>query len=368
MALWARAVADVGVGSEISRCEFMFNAEASKMKKKRVGVIGVGLIWQRVHQPILRDMQSAFELVAFCDASPERRAHIAAEYPGRPVVADYEELLALDEVEVVLALMPIPLTPVVVEAALKAGKDVVTEKPLARSVLEGRRLIERAHAAGKKLFVAEQLAYRRGNQIMREILDSGEIGQVVMWQRVAHHREVPRDGNYATTPWRQRPDYPLGPLFDGGIHVIADLDRVFGSPVSVDAHGQQLRPEFGDYDHVAALFHYDNGLVGQLSFGSYLPSLQRHYTVYGSEGCLTAEASLGPGQRSLRIEREDGTVREVALEEENSYAAMWQAFAASFSDETAPYYTPEKALFDVALLVGIERSIKSGLRQDIAVD
>lgn len=335
------------------------------MTRKKIGVIGVGLIWQRVHQPILAQMQDEFELVAFCDASPERRAQIASEFPGCPVFADYTELLALPEVEVVLSLMPIPLTPVVVKAALEAGKDVVTEKPLSRSVEEGRLLIDTMERTGKKLFVAEQLAYRQGNRVLRELLDGGEIGQVVMWQRVVHHREEPRDGNYATTPWRQRPDYPLGPLFDGGIHVVADLDRVFGSPQSVDAHGQQLRAEFGDYDHVAMLFHYESGLVGQLSFGSYLPSLKRHFTIYGTEGCMVVEQGIVAGPGQLHIEKEGGSTRTVALSEESHYAHMWRAFAAAFVSGEMPYYTPEKAIFDVALLTSVERSIKSGTRQAI---
>jgi scyllo-inositol 2-dehydrogenase (NADP+) len=337
------------------------------MAKKKVGVIGVGLIWQKVHQPILQKMQDEFELVAFCDASAERRSEIAEQYPGCPVFADYNELLALDAVEVVLSLMPIPLTPVVVKAALEAGKDVVTEKPLARSVEEGRLLIETMERTGGKLFVAEQLAYREGNRVLRELLEGGEIGQVVMWQRVAHHREEPRDGNYATTPWRQRPDYPLGPLFDGGIHVIADLDRVFGPPQSVDAHGQQLRAEFGDYDHVAMLFHYESGLVGQLSFGSYLPSLKRHFTIYGTEGCIVVEHNIVAGSGQLHIEREDGAPRTVDLPEESHYAHMWRAFADAFASGETPYYTPQKALLDVALLAGVERSIKSGTRQAIDI-
>lgn len=337
------------------------------MTKKKVGVVGVGLIWQKVHQPILQKMQDEFELVAFCDTSAERRAAIASEYPQCSVLADYHELLALAEVEVVLSLMPIPLTPVVVKAALEAGKDVVTEKPLARSVEEGRLLIEAMERADKKIFVAEQLAYREGNLALHELLESGEIGEVVMWQRVAHHREEPRDGNYATTPWRQRPDYPLGPLFDGGIHVIADLDRVFGPPQSVDAHGQQLRAEFGDYDHVAMLFHYESGLVGQLSFGSYLPSLKRHFTIYGTEGCISVEHHIVAGSGQLHVEKEGGVKRTIDLPEESHYAHMWRAFADAFASGEQPYYTPQKAIFDVALLTGVERSIKSGTRQAIEV-
>ena len=79
------------------------------MRPTRLGVVGMGLIWSRVHQPHLARLQDVFELVAFCDVSTDRRAAIAADFPQARVMSDYHELLAMPEVEAVLVLTPIAL-------------------------------------------------------------------------------------------------------------------------------------------------------------------------------------------------------------------------------------------------------------------
>ena len=65
------------------------------MPPTRLGVIGAGLIWLRTHKPILQTMADAFEPIAFCDVSAERRADVAREFPGARVLSDQHELLAL---------------------------------------------------------------------------------------------------------------------------------------------------------------------------------------------------------------------------------------------------------------------------------
>ncbi|MCB0124298.1 MAG: Gfo/Idh/MocA family oxidoreductase, partial [Caldilineaceae bacterium] len=104
------------------------------MKSVKLGVIGLGLIWQRVHRAILTEQQAYFVPSAFCDLSEERRQATSAEFPGAPVVAEYRELLAMPELEVIQVLTPIAYNAPVARAALEAGKDVIMEKPIARSV------------------------------------------------------------------------------------------------------------------------------------------------------------------------------------------------------------------------------------------
>ena len=66
--------------------------------------------------------------------------------------------------------------------------------------------------------------------------------------------------SFASIPWRKEANYPLGTLFDGGIHVIAAIKkRSLGDPKNVWATGKKLRQEYGEFDHVAMLFHYANG-------------------------------------------------------------------------------------------------------------
>jgi predicted dehydrogenase len=322
----------------------------------RLGIIGLGLIWIRVHRPILETMKDLFEPVAFCDISQERRVAIAQDFPGAAVLSDYQSLLKLPEVEAVLILTPIPLNAPTALAAINAGKDVIMEKPIARSVAEGQALVAAARRAGRRLFVAEQFAYRQAEDILAGILASGEIGELVLWERVQHLEADTAQGalRYDSTPWRKTADFPLGTLFDGGIHLIAALTKVFGLPETVFASGKKLRPDYGEYDHVAMLFRYPNGIAGMLSHSNCLPPLQNHFHVHGSQGVIAVERDR------IVVGKSTQPGRTVELPSENAYITMWQAIARAYQENNEPYYTPEKALADVAILETVDRSLKTG--------
>jgi len=321
-------------------------------------VIGAGLIWIRTHKSILQTMSDAFAPVAFCDTSAERRAAVAQEFPAARVLSEYRQLLELPEVEAVLVLTPIALNAPVARAALQAGKDVIMEKPIARSVAEGGELIATAREAGRMLCVAEQMAYRQAEDILSEIIAAGEIGRLVMWNRVQHWEPDTATGplRYASTAWRKQADFPLGTMFDGGIHLIAGLAKVFGVPHSVDATGVQLRAEYGAYDHIAALFSYGPGFSGMLSHSSFLTPGRDYFQIFGSDGAITVE------RERLLVEQRGQAARSIELAQENPYASMWRALQEAFRDRREPFYTPEKALADVATLEAIDRAIRTGSR------
>lgn len=324
----------------------------------RLGVIGAGLIWIRTHKPILETMTDAFVPVAFCDLSEERRASIAQEYPDAQVLSDYHSLLELAEVEAVLVLTPIALNAPVARAALQAGKHVIMEKPIARSVAEGRELITTMRQSDCLLYVTEQFAYRHAEDLLAETIAAGGIGELVMWNSVQHLEDETAAGSlsYKSTPWRKQADFPLGRMFDGGIHLIAELSKVFGIPESLDATGRQLRPEYGDYDHIAALFQYGQGVTGMLSYSSYLLPGRNLFHIYGTSGVITVE------QERLIVEQRGQPARVVELPKEHAHVSMWRALHQAFVEQRDPFYTAEKALHDVAILEAINQAIKMGSR------
>ena len=326
------------------------------MQPIRVGVIGLGLIWIREHRPVLETLPDHFTFVAFCDTSAERRAAIAQDFPDATVVADYQSLLQLADVDVVLVLTPIALNAPVALAALHAGKHVWMEKPIARSVTEGQELIRTAQQAGRRLFVLEQLAYRQADEQLAALIADGEIGELILWNRVQHFDADSAQGalRYDTTPWRKQADYPLGTLFDGGVHLIASLSKIFGVPETVFATGRQLRPDYGAYDQVTMLFQYANRVVGQLSYASCLPPLQNHFHIYGTAGVIVVEPNR------LLIEKPNQPPRIIDLPVENARLQMWQALIQAWQTEHDPYYTPARAVQDVAILEMVDCSIQRG--------
>ncbi|MCX6050663.1 MAG: Gfo/Idh/MocA family oxidoreductase [Chloroflexi bacterium] len=332
------------------------------MKPVRLGIIGLGLIWIREHRAVLATLKDFFEPVAFCDTSAVRRAEVAQDFPAATVVSDYQSLLELPEVEAVLVLTPIALNTPVALAALHAGKDVIMEKPIARSVAEGQTLVETARRLQRRLFVTEQLAYRHAEEQLAELIANGEIGELILWNRVQHFDADPAQGalRYDNTDWRKKADFPLGTLFDGGIHLIASLSKLFGTPETVFATGRQLRPDYGAYDHVAMLFQYANRSVGQLSYASCLPAVENHFHIHGTAGALVVEPDR------LLIEKPNRPPQIISLPAENARAQMWQALAQAWQAGHDPYYTPERALQDVAILETVDRAIKTNQQLPVA--
>lgn len=333
----------------------------------RLGVIGAGLIWIRRHQPTLATLTDTFQPVAFADPSAERRAQAAAAYPAAAIYADYQALLAQADVDAVLVLTPIALNAPVARAALDAGKDVIMEKPIARAVAEGAALVAAAQAAGKRLYVTEQMGYRRNEEILAEVIASGIVGDLVLWEAV-HHMEGDRAQgpmSFASTPWRKQADFPLGTLFDGGIHLIAGLTRVFGRPSQVSATGKKLRAEYGEFDHVAMHFHYaaraaaPGGYTGLLSYSSYLPPDQNHFTVYGSNGTIAVESD------KLVVRQHSEIVKEITLPSDDANDNMWQALAAAFRTGVPPAYSGARAVQDVLILEQVDAAIHTNQTVEI---
>lgn len=327
--------------------------------RTRLGVVGLGLIWLRVHKPILERLQDVFQVVALCDTDEQRRLVAAQEFPETQIFTSASELIASPNVDAVLVLTPLALNAAVAGAALAAGKDVIMEKPIATSVVDGNNLIALARRMGKRIMVLEQLAYRTLDERLMEMLAAGVIGQVILWERIHHADPDPYQGEmrYDSTAWRKAGDFPLGALFDGGIHLIASLSRVFGAPETVYAAGQKFRQGYGDYDQVMMLLRYGGGLVGTFSFSNCMTSLHDHYVIHGREGVIVVE------RESITVKRPEQPDETIIVPGESYYERMWDHLSLAVRRGVDPDYTGEKALADVAVLTAVERSLKSGASQ-----
>lgn len=333
------------------------------MQPIRLGVIGLGLIWLRAHKPILLNLPEAITLVALCDRSAERRATATTDFPNAKILADYNELLQVPDIDTVLVLTPIAFNAPMALAALEAGKHVIMEKPIARSVAEGQRLVETARRLGRRLFVLEQLGYRQAETILAEQLAAGVIGDLVLWERVQHLEADTAQGvmRYDSTPWRKEANFPLGTLFDGGIHLVAAHSKLFGTPTKVTATGRKLREGYGDFDQVTMFFAYANGVTGFFSHSAYLPPAKNYFYLHGTTGAISIESGR------LVIEKAGQTAQVIELPAEHAYTNMWQALMAAYQNGEEPYYTAERALQDVAILEAVAHSIKAGQNMNVTV-
>jgi len=334
------------------------------MNPLRLGIVGPGLIFENAHRPVLDRMADRVSLVAFSARSEASRQKVARDYPGAAFYTDYHDLVRQPNIDAVVVLTPIPLNAPVALAALQAGKHVMVEKPMARTLAEAHALVDAARGRNLQLLVLEQFGYRPSVGVLRGPLQSGAIGDLILYDRVQHGiydgaRHATR--GYGTTTWRIHPDFPLGTLFDGGHHSIAQLSRLFGRPQAVTASGVQLRPEYGEYDQVLMLFEYASGLHGVFSHSDYLGGGRNYFHIRGKQGVATVERG-----RAVLTDNEGNEVQTVDLDDADTYSAMWRELIDCAEHDRTPSYTMEDALGDLATLLAVARSVEEGHRVEVA--
>ena len=229
------------------------------MGKIKTGIIGCGGIANQKHLPALKALADRVEIVAFCDIKRERAEKAAKEYgtPDAKIFTDYNELLAMEEIDDVRVLTPnVAHCPITI-AAFKAGKHVLCEKPMAANVEDAQKMMDAWKESGKLFTIGYQNRYRTDSQALKTICEKGELGDIYYARAHAIRRR-------AVPTWGVFPDKSQqggGPLIDIGTHAL-DLTLWYMDnyePASVmgasfEKLGTLLEPEeqgnaFGPWDN-----------------------------------------------------------------------------------------------------------------------
>ncbi len=198
----------------------------SGIKKVNVGVIGLGWI-SEVHLSSLKRMPEA-ELIAVCARTEEKARSKAIEYGAKKYYTDYIKLLKDNEIDMVDILLPTELHAKVVIEALEAGKHVIVEKPIARTVEEAEEVVKAAEKAKTKFMVAHNYRFWPKFAKVKEAIDKGYIGKVKAIL-TTHRGWFWWKG--AWTRWTLKKESG-GPIVEVGIHPIDLLRWYFGKEVT----------------------------------------------------------------------------------------------------------------------------------------
>ena len=144
--------------------------------RARIAVVGTGWWSTYTHIPGLRDNPLA-ELVAICDANPERLGKAAEAFPGHAVYTNVNDLLAEEELDGVIVAVAHAAHHSVAAACLDSGRHVMLEKPMTLTAVDARDLVDRAAAAERELIIGYPWHFTRTAQRAREVITSGELGE-----------------------------------------------------------------------------------------------------------------------------------------------------------------------------------------------
>ena len=145
------------------------------MEKTKIAVIGLGGVAQLIHLPNLMKLNSV-EVTAAAEVNKSRLAIVADKFNIKERYSDYNELLTKCDAEAVIISTPTNTHKEIAIAALKAKKDVLVEKPFARSYAEAKPILDSAKRNKKKLMVGLNLRYRPDAMLLKSLINSDEIG------------------------------------------------------------------------------------------------------------------------------------------------------------------------------------------------
>ncbi|MCL2107008.1 MAG: Gfo/Idh/MocA family oxidoreductase [Oscillospiraceae bacterium] len=204
------------------------------MPKTRVAVIGCGTIANAVHIPFYAKNPDV-ELRYLCDILPERAEKAVKEYGCGKAVADYRAFLQDPELEAVSVCTHNDSHAAISIDFLRAGKDVLCEKPAARVLSEALEMQRVSHETGKILSIG--LVNRYGDSVnrVRDMIAAGELGEVFhVYASFRAHRSIPGIGGDFTT----KAISGGGALIDWGVHYLDLILYCCGEPRPLTASGE----------------------------------------------------------------------------------------------------------------------------------
>jgi predicted dehydrogenase len=236
-----------------------------------VGVVGLGYWGPNLARNIAA--LAGVELSWCCDERPAARERIVAAHPRTRVTAHLDDLLGDDELDAVVLATPVPTHASLAIRVLEAGKHCFVEKPLAHSVADAERAVAAAAAAGRVLMVGHLLEYHPGVRKLKQITDSGELGDIhYIYSNRLNLGQLRADENA---------------LWSLGAHDISVILHLAGEdPSELWAHGEcYMRP--GIEDVVFAFLRFPSGLSAHLHLSWLDPHKERRFTVVGSQRMAT---------------------------------------------------------------------------------
>ncbi len=246
----------------------------------RIGLVGYGGGGRWFHAPYI-DAADGVELVGVVTRSPQRIAELHAERPGMPTYGSLTELLAAG-VDAVTITTPPQTRYDLVREAIAAGVHVVADKPFAPSAAVAAELGAAADAAGVRLSVYHQRRRDADIQTLKQVLDSGELGDISRFDSVF---DLDEPGTLEAGPHG-------GLLRDLGSHLVDQALWLFGPVRWVSAHLEWVDLPEGRTDAGFALrLDHASGTASFLSASKLNRVVRRVLELYGADGAYLATGS-----------------------------------------------------------------------------
>lgn len=249
----------------------------------QVALVGCGRIAGNHFDALSR--VDGLDLSAVCDAV-EERARAAGEKWGVPWFTSYEEMLAQAPCDAVAIATPSGLHPAHGALAARAGKHVISEKPMAISLSAADELVQACDDAKVHLFVVKQNRLNATVQLLKRAVDKGRFGRIYManatvrWARPQEY--------YDQAPWRGTWEFDGGAFMNQASHYVDLVQWLMGPVESVMAKTATLARRIEAEDSGAAVLRFRNGALGvlEVTMLTYPKNYEGSITLLGEKGTV----------------------------------------------------------------------------------
>ena len=250
----------------------------------RVALVGCGRI-SKSHFDALEAHKADVELVAVCDTDPKALA-IAQQKTGVAGFPALEKLLAKAECDLVVLATPSGLHPAQAMQAARAGRHVMSEKPMATRWEDGKKMVEVCDKAGVQLFVVKQNRLNPTVRLVKHAIARGRFGRIytvtcnVFWTRPQEYYDAAR--------WRGTWEFDGGAFMNQASHYVDLLDWLIGPVESVFAYTGTLARRIEVEDTGVAALKWRNGAMGSINVTmcTYPKNLEGSVTILGEKGTV----------------------------------------------------------------------------------
>jgi predicted dehydrogenase len=246
----------------------------------RIGVIGYGYWGPNLVRNFMAAPGSA--VMRVCDLRKERLSSLGKLYPGLKTCTDSSELINDPEIDAVVIATPVSSHFDLAMAALKAGKHVLVEKPLAAKSDQARKLVDEATARNLVLLVDHTFVYTDAVRKIRELISSGQLGDIYYYDAVRVNLGLFQ--------------HDVNVIWDLAIHDLSIIDHVLPSkPVAVAATGISHVP--GQPENVAYItLFFSSAQIAHVHVNWLTPVKVRHTLIGGSEKMILYD-DLEPSEK-----------------------------------------------------------------------
>lgn len=322
------------------------------------GIMSTAAIGQSALIPAIMD---AFdnEVAAISSSSLEKAKDVAAKFNIPKAYGSYEEMLKDSDIDAVYIPLPNHLHAEWVKKAAEAGKHILCEKPAALNAEEAKGMIEFCKQKNVVFMEAFMYQFHPQHQRVKDIIASGEIGEVKIMRSAFAFYMNPSDRGINI---RTKPDMGGGSVYDVGSYCLNAIRDILDSePVKIFAQAQ-IDPTHEIDMLTTGVIEMKNGARAVFD-SSFDASFNAGYEVVGTKGIIEVprafRADIHEGEGIIIIKDANSVVRKEIIQG-HQYTLEVEHFAECIREGKDPVYSGEKTIQNMKAIDAVYESIKSG--------